>query len=69
MRFFIALRLLVHSSSGYSQSKAPFFYWEHIGNMVENVMGIQWEPKKSNTPTIPQKNENSSPLVYVTSPL
>jgi len=39
--------------------------WEHIGNMV----GMWWEPKKSNTPTIPQKNENSSPLTHVTSPL
>jgi len=45
MRFFLALRLLVHSSSSYSQSKAPFFllgtYWEHGGKCDGNTMGTK----------------------------
>lgn len=46
-RFFIALRLLAHSSSSYSQSKAPFFhsYANPIVGINRNTI-IDQNPKK-----------------------
>jgi hypothetical protein len=36
-------------------------YWEHVGEPIRNLMGTHWEIQKSNTPTLPSKENKNDP--------